>query len=96
MRKGFTMIAAGIMLALACIPAPASGDPRISDKFDAVSVQRIEVGGKLLVDLHADIMLAVDKNQKVNNWFNAGYMWGDFGDFGFAKYPHPRLALSTA
>ena len=91
MRKVFTMIAAGIMLALACIPAPASGDPQLSTKFDAASVQRIEVGGKLLVDLHTEVMLAVGKDQKVNNWFNAGYLWGDFGDFGFAKYEYPTV-----
>ncbi|MCX6345361.1 MAG: DUF6055 domain-containing protein [Armatimonadetes bacterium] len=91
MKNGFMMMVVGTMLMLACINALASDDLQISNKFDLASVQRIEIGGKLLVDLHAEIMLAVDKNQKVNNWFNAGYLWGDFGDFGFAgpkaKYP---------
>ena len=79
------------MLALICAGAYASGDPQITTTFDANAVPRIEVGGKLLVDLNTEIMLTVTKDSKAANWFNAGYLWGDFGDFGFAKYEYPTV-----
>ncbi|MCX6344868.1 MAG: DUF6055 domain-containing protein [Armatimonadetes bacterium] len=95
MKKVSLMMAVSLLLALACLPALAEGDPQISNKFDEASAPRIEVGGKLLVDLNAEIMLAVDKDQKVNNWFNAGYLWGCFGDFGFAgpKAQYPTVGI---
>jgi|GEM_PF-1618221 len=91
MKKCLLILAVGLLLIIGSVSVMAGGDPQISDKFDESSVPRIAVAGKLLIDLHAEIMLAVDSNQIVNNWFNAGYMWGDFGDFGFAgprsQYP---------
>ena len=91
MGKVFSKFIVGAMLALVCASAFASGDPQITTNFDATSVPRIEVGGKLLVDLHTEILLAVSKDRKAVNWFNAGYLWGDFGDFGFAKYEYPTV-----
>ena len=92
MKKGFIGFIVGVMLVLVCASAHAAGDPQISTTFDADAVQRIEIGGKLLVDLNTAIMLTVDKGKAVN-WFNAGYLWGDFGDFGFAKYEYPTVGI---
>jgi len=71
--------------------AQQSGVP-VTDTFDESVIQHIAVGGRLLVDLHAEIMLAHDADDsRALNWFNAGYLWGSFGDFGFASTPYPTV-----
>jgi hypothetical protein len=52
---------------------------------------QIEVAAKLAVDVHAELMVAVDEQGHALNWYNCGSLWGTFGDFGFdgprARYP---------
>ena len=84
MKSPYTASVLAVLLALVCSIAYAD-DLQFSDKFDDAPVELIEIGGKLLVDLHADLMLTTNDQRKALNWFNAGYLWGTFGDFGFAR-----------
>ena len=56
----------------------------------------IEVAGTLLVDVHAELMVAVNEQGNALNWYNCGRLWGTFGDFGFdgpaGNYPTLKAA----
>ena len=54
---------------------------------------QLEVAGKLAVDIHAELLVAVDDEGHAVNWYNCGGLWGTFGDFGFdgPRDQYPKL-----
>ena len=77
------------MLASACVFINAEAE--VTSQFNNADVPCIAVAGKLLIDLHPDVMLTSNATGNAVHWFNAGYCWGEFGNFGFdgppAQYP---------
>ncbi|MFC1805423.1 DUF6055 domain-containing protein [Planctomycetota bacterium] len=54
---------------------------------------QLEVAGKLAVDVHAELLVAVDDEGHAVNWYNCGGLWGTLGDFGFdgPREQYPKL-----
>jgi len=52
---------------------------------------RLAVGGKLDVDLHADLMVSRGDKDVAMNWYNCGYSAGTFGNFGL-DVPYDKRA----